>query len=808
MLKHYLLISWRNIIRNRFYTIILVLGLAIGIASTLLLGIYTWHELTYDSFHKNKERVFLVGVHEKKGGDEVTGGWTTPPTGPALQEYFQQIEATVRLCTWFEDVLVSNGEQKHSENHIVGADSSIFKVFTMPFISGNPRTALQEPNSIVITEKIARKYFGDENPLGKMLHFEHFFNECTVTGVMQDLPDNSHLEMDILLSLSSLKTIDFDFNHWSNHTFSTYVLVDQKSNVAEVEQRLPEFLQKNLDPYLMQRYKKSYREMYKEGDEYSLFLVPLKDVHLSTLLFENREGKRMLTYALGGIGFIIILLVCINYTNLATVLTFSRIKEVGIRKATGSNSGALFRQFLTESILVVIIGLMIAIGLVEISLPFFNNLTQKQLTFNFGNPSMFIGMIVFGLLLGVLAGLYPAYTFSKFNPIRALKGDTLVKGNNAWFRNSLVIFQFTICITMIVSTLAVYKQLTFMKNKNVGFSKDQILVIKRAYGLKENKKNFKDELQKQTGILSLSFTETTPGREFNGHSQHFAGAQPDELPTIVPIVADEDILETLGLTLAIGNVFKDHKVINDKAILNEAAVRTLNLENPLEHTIDRGTLGIKDIDIIGVVKDFHYKSFHFVIEPLVIYPLDIENDPQHRANFILVKLDGKNIPSTIQSVQKTWKKFAPAYPFEYSFLDEDFNRLFERENTMAKVYTVFSIISVSIACLGLLGLASFFTSKRTKEIGIRKIVGASFFHIAALLSRDFMRWILASIVVGSAISWLLMDQWLQNFAYQTELSWWLFLIAGISVMLIAITTVSWHLYKAANRNPVETLRYE
>ncbi len=807
MFRHYLLVSWRNILRNKFYTIILVAGLAVGIASSLLLGIYTWNELTYDNFHEKKERIFLVGVRQKEGENESEDGWTTPPTGPALQEFFQEIEASVRLCNWFEDVVVSKDDKKYSENNIIGADSSIFRVFTIPFIAGDPRTALREPNTIVITEKIARKYFGDQNALGQTLHFDQFFQECKITGIVKEFPRNSHFDMDILLSLSSLKTINFDFNHWQNHTFSTYVLLNQTSKPEDVERRLPQFVKKHLDPHLIQRYKKSYSEMYQNGDYYALFLMPLKDVHLSTMLFENREGKRTLTYALGIIGVIIVVLVGINYTNLATVLTFSRTKEAGIRKASGSRSESLFKHFLIESILMVFIGVFIALGLVEIILPSFNNLTQKHLTLDYFNPWVILGLLGFATTLGFLSGFYPAISFSSFNPIQALKGNATIKSKNAWFRNALVIFQFTICITMIVSTLVVYRQLTFMTNKSLGFDNEQVIVIKRAGGLAENKAVFKNELLKHSGISSVSYSETTPGRHFNGHGQHFAGRPDDEIQTIFPLVADEDILQTLDIKIVAGRGFKGHQT-NEKAILNEAAVRMFNLENPLDQTIDKGTLGKKNVDVIGIAKDFHFKSFHYSIEPLVIYHLDVENDPQHRATFLLVKIGSSDLPSTLQYVQDTWKKYAQSYPFEYSFLDQDFNRLFERENVMMKVYAIFSAISISIACLGLLGLASFFASKRTKEIGIRKIVGASFFNIAGILSRDFTKWIIASILIGSTLSWYLMNQWLQNFAYRTHLDWWIFLIAGICVMLISGITVSWHIYRAANRNPVETLRYE
>ncbi len=806
MLRHYLVISWRNILRNKFYTIILILGLSIGIASALLLGMYTSHELSYDNFHEKKDRIFLVGVHEKDGESEGTGGWTTPPTGPALKEFFPEIESTVRLCTWFSDVLVSRDDKKFAEDNIIGADSSVFDVFTFQFVSGNPATALKEPNSIVITEEIARKYFGNEDPLGKSLHFEHFFSECVVTGIIKKLPDNSHLNIDILLSLTSLKSINFDFGGWRNHTFVTYALLADGVQKNKVESRMPEFLQKNLNPYFLERFQKTYDEMYSGGNKYELFLMPLKDVHLSTMLFENREGKRLLTYALGIVGIIILVLVASNYTNLATVLTFSRAKEVGIRKVTGSKSSGLVRQLLIESILLVFIGLFLAIGLIEIALPIFNSVTQKQLDFNYADPRIIAGLVCFGLTLGIMSGLYPALTFASFSPIRALKGETAAKSNGLWLRNALVILQFTICVVMIASTLVVYKQLTYMTEKNVGFQKEQVVVIKRAGTLDKNKTTFKTELLNLAGIESVSYVETLPGREFNGHGQHFSGTPADEWKTIYPLVADNDIFKTLGLELTSGKFFGSDNA--GEAVLNESAVRLLHADNPFNLTIDRGTLGQREMDVVGVVKDFHFKSFHFAIEPLVIYPLDVENDPQHRVTFALVKIEDSNIAETLSGIENTWKKLAPTYPFEFSFLDDDFDKLFERETIMTMVYTVFSFISVCIACLGLLGLASFFANKRTKEIGIRKIVGASFVHIAGILSLDFLKWIIVAIILGSTISWYLMDKWLQEFAYQTELSWWIFLIAAAFIVAISAITVSWHLFKAATRNPVETLRYE
>lgn len=805
MLKHYFLISWRNIVRNKFYSVILVLGLAVGISTALLLGMYSWHELTYDSFHKQKDRIFLVGVYQKDANGESSSGWTTPPTGPALQEYFPEIESMTRLCFWFDDVMVSQKEQQHVEEKIVAADSSVFNLFTIPFIAGDPKTALTEPNSIVITASTAKKYFRNEEALGQTLFFEHFFHECKITGIVEDYPDNSHFDFDFILSLSSLKNIHFDFeNSWEDHTFSTYILLKENASIQDIETRLPKFAQTVLTPYYQKKFNKSFDELYAGDTQYKFFTTPLEEVHLSTLIFENREGKRALTYALVFLAATITVLVCINYTNLASVLSLSRRKEVGIRKTSGSKNNMVFRQFMVESMLVALISLLFSLGIVEIALPFFNSLTGQSLSLDYQNPYLIGSIVLFSITVGFLSGFYPAFVLSRFNPVQALKGNTGME-QRSWFRNGLVVFQFTICIMMVISTLIVFKQLNFMTSKNVGFTKDQVLVIKRPGGLKDNRQAFKNELLKDKDIRSVSFTNTTPGRHFDGHTQHIEGNAPEAYATIFPMLADEDILETLDLEIVKGKTFKEKQTDKPCAILNEAAVKASHLENPLDERIDRGTLGNQSIEIIGVVKDFHFQSFYHNIEPLVIYTMD-END--YHAAYILVKINGKNIPGTIRSVENSWKKLSNGYLFEYSFLDQDFARLFEREQTTAKVYTIFSFIAIFIACLGLLGLASYFTNKRTKEIGIRKISGASVQQIALLLSRDFTKLIAASIIVGCFLSWYLMQQWLHNFAYQTTMSWWIFAASAGVVIFVAFLTISWHMFTAATRNPVEALRYE
>lgn len=386
MLIHNLIIAWRNIIRNKFYSLILILGFAIGIAASILLLFYTYDELSYDSFHKNKNRIFLVGVESKEGDEEQISGSTTPPTGPALKDYFHEVENFSRICFWFDEVLVSKDEQQFVETNILGADSSVFKIFDIPFIMGDPETALKTPNSIVITKDVAEKYFKGENPMGKILKFEHFFSECKVTGVVENYPDNSHFDFDMLLSLATFKNTNFNFeDSWGNHTFSTYVLLRENADPAHLTSKFPAFLKFYLEPYLIKRFNKSYDEIYAT-DSYNLFLTPIEDVHLSTLVFENQEGKKTLTYAVGIIGIIIIVMVCINYLNLNIALSIKRTKETGIRKVSGSSRFSIIKQFLIQSVLTVLFALVAGMFLIELLLPAFNSVAQKSLSFDYSDP--------------------------------------------------------------------------------------------------------------------------------------------------------------------------------------------------------------------------------------------------------------------------------------------------------------------------------------------------------------------------------------------------------------------------------------
>lgn len=807
MIRHYFKIAFRHLKGNKFYSFINISGFMVGMVCAILLGIYWWHETSYDSFHQKKDRIYLVGVQSRQGDEEEEGGWTTPPMGPALYNYFPEIESFTRLCFWFDEVLVEQGDVKSIETGIVGADSSIFEIFTIPFIAGNPENALKEPNSVVITEKVAEKYFGEENPLGQTLKFNHFFNECVVTGVVENYPDNSHFDFEILLSLSSLGNIGFDFqDSWMDHTFSTYVLLREHVNPDQVTDKLDRFLRDKLEPLLIQNYHKSYDEYFSGGNYYRLFLEPLEQVHLSTLIFENREGKKFQTYAIGIVGIVILLLAIINYINLSTAVSITRTKEIGIRKTLGSGKGTLVFQYLTESILSTTAGLFGALILLELIMPYFNNLTGNHYSINYHEPFTITGLFAFAVFIGLIGGLYPAFAISSFRSINLLGKQRKYGKEKVRLRNGLVIFQLVICMVMIISTITIYKQVKFMQHKSPGFDMEQILVIKRPGLLNSNQEIFKQRLLNRLDVMGVSFVNTLPGRHFDGNGQHFQGDPADHYPTVYPLIGDADILTTLNLEVMQGNGFNPDQPGRKIALINESAVNQLNLGNPVGMVVDNGTMGKENYTISGIVKNFHFQSYHHRIDPLVIFQLNQLQD--YRFNYILIKTKSNDLPETVASIGEEWKKLSNHNPYDYTFLDQDFNRLFQREKMTASINSVFSMISVFIACLGLMGLISHYSLRRTKEIGIRKIVGASVSRIVFLLGRDLLKWLGIAFMIGIPLSWYLVREWLQNFAYRTGLDWWIFLVAGLLIVLLAIITVSYQTIKAALTNPVEALRYE
>jgi putative ABC transport system permease protein len=810
MFINFLKTAWRSVTRNKSYSTLNILGFAVGFACSLLLLLYTWHELTYDQFHVKNDQIYLVAVDGKAGDEEWQTGWTTPPLGPAMERYFPEVLNTARVCFWFEDggVMVQREDKQFMTDIIIGADSTIFNIFTIPFIQGDPKTALANPNSVVITRATAEKYFGDENPVGKTLNFDLWFRECQVTGVVEDYPEKSHFAFDIIVSLNTWHIVDFA-DSWYNHTFSTYALMHPEVDITSFEKKLPQFIKIHHEPYMKKQLNTTYDEYYSGGNHYKLFMVPIEDVHLSNLIFSHGEGKKLLTYAVGLIGVIIILLASMNYINLSTALSLNRAKEVGIRKTAGGSRQSLMVQFLTESVITTSIGLLIGLVIAESALPFFERLTGQSMQLSFFDLRVIPVLFLFALVIGFLSGIYPALVLTSFRPVHVLKGRRVAQGGKQWLRNGLIIFQFTACLVLIVTTTVVYNQLNFMTKKSLGFDANQVLVIKHAHKLGQKALTFKEELLGNAAVSSVSFTNTLPGRHFDGHSQHFAGDPPDVAHTIVPLIADKDILETLDLEVVFGQDFRTSGKTGPMALLNEAAVEQLKLENPLSKQIDSGTLGDETVPVVGIVQNFHFQSFHHDIEPLVIYHYDLRNGASPRqASYVLIELMSTDYHSVLNQAEQTWTSMTNSYPFEHTFLDADFARLFEREQTMAAIYTLFSAIAIIIASLGLLGLTSFYTSRRNKEIGIRKVIGASVASIITLLSAEFGKLVFSSLVIGIPTSWILMNRWLDSFAFRTNLDWWIFFVAGTLTIFIAMMTVTAQTVKAAYMNPSDTLRHE
>jgi len=811
MFRNYLLSTFRFFIRNKGFTSINVIGLAMGIVCSVLIFLYVYDELSFDSYHKNANRTYMVCRDSKSEGGESKSGWTTPPMLPVMLETFPEIETGTRLCLWYEEFIFAYKDKTFAEKYVVGADSTVFDVFDIPFISGNPKTALSKPNTIVITESIAKKYFGDEDPIGKVLqHIDR--RDYEITGVVTDQPKNSHFYFDIMFSLITHPGATVTDEGWFNHTYSSYVVLQENYDPANLEAKFDDFVKTYIGPALSKGLGQSFEWFEEQGFWYKFWLLPLTDVHLSQMI-DKKHNTPSFIYTLELIGLFILLIGCINYMNLATALAINRSHEVGIRKVVGAFRHQLIMQYIGESILLSFVSLCLGMLMVELLIPYYNVFTGKELHLNyFSHPYIIPGLLVFGIILGVIAGLYPSVLLSSFNPVTVLKGLFINRrgAGTSWLRNVLVIFQFTICIVIIIGTLIVFKQMNYMQSQNLGFDKEQMLIVNRVYGLKKNQQLFKQELLKYPEIKQISFAGNIPGRHHNQQGHHIKGYPEHKNPAIFVAWGDFDYIKTLGLEIVEGRDF-NHKMPTDSfaVIINEETARFCELEDPLSNSFDQSPWPATDINnykIIGVVKDFHFYSLHNKIERWILYP--IRDDIKWYCNYAIIKFNTEDVKSVIKLAEDNWEKFAGDYPFEFTFLDEDFKLQYDKDIKTKQIFSIFSVFAIFIACLGLFGLASYITGQRTREIGIRKAMGSTGPEIMKFFSVQFSRWVLISNIFAWPVAYYLMQKWLNNFAYRINMPWSSFVLAGVITLIIALITVSYHSWIAGKRNPVDALRYE
>ncbi|MDZ7304890.1 MAG: ABC transporter permease [candidate division KSB1 bacterium] len=789
MFKNHLKIAARNLLKYKVYSFINIAGLAIGMACCLLILLYVQHELAYDHFHEKADRIYRILRHGRVQDSDYTIPVNPAPLAETLVREFPEVLAATRMLSVkaFAECVVKYADKQFVENRILFADSTFFDIFTFSLLLGNSRTALDKPNRVVITEAMAQKYFGDENPMGKTLRINIGGNAdlaFTITGVAKDVPPNSHFHFDFL---PSLVTLDWSRStSWGQNAFYTYFLLSKGYSAAQLEAKLPQLVQK-------------YIARTMQFDD-RFFVQPLTAIHLrSNYDLELEPNSDIIyVYIFSIIAFIVLLSACINFMNLATARSANRVREIGVRKVLGASRGQLLRQFLSESTILSVIAVLFAVGLLELFLPLFNRLAERQIAVDFtSNSFLLAGLIGMGLLVGILAGSYPAFFLSSFRPIVALRGKPQQGTRGAWLRSGLVFLQFAISIVLIIGTFVVERQLHYVRNKRLGFDKEHVVVISRASALGPRWQAFKHELMWSPNVIHTAGSSSVPGRYFD--STVFEAEGMDESQRLWYVFADEGFIETMGMEMVAGRNFSPEFATETSAfILNETAVKKLGWENAVGKKLAGNA---RTGAIIGVVKDFHFESLHQEIHPLVML---FATSP----SYLSVRVRQANLHQTLTFLEEKWRSFVPDQPFEYSFLDEAFDKLYRSEERLEQIFGYFSTLAIFIACLGLFGLASFTAEQRTKEIGIRKVLGASVASILFLLSKDFGKLVLLANFIAWPVAWYAMNRWLQNYAYRIEIGWWVFALAGGLALIIAFATVSTQAFKAALANPVQVLRYE
>jgi len=817
MFKNYIKIAWRNLRKNKLYSIINVTGLSVGVACSMLIFLFVSNELSFDDFHENGANIYRATREGNIGDNEFEFPFTPAPLASVLLEEVPEIDQAVRMRN-IGSYLVKRPEMQQSfkEHRLLYADSGFFELFTFPLIEGNPKRQFTEPNTIAISKSAAQKYFRDESPLNKSLVLDGG-ETYLITGVFEDFPTNSHFQADFLLSMSNLSRASN--TSFTSNNFFTYFSVQPGLTPSEINAKINQVVDKYLEPQIIQFMGKTLEELTATGNYYVIKSQALHDIYLNSEFTNDigLMGNRNYAYLFSAIAVFIIVLASINFMNLSTARSANRSKEVGVRKALGSKKSNLIRQFLVESILVSLISFIIGLFLVLILLPVFNDLTGKNLVFpDYSFAFVFI-VTLSALFVGTLAGIYPAFYLSSFKPIETLKGKVSLGSGNASIRSGLVVFQFFISILLIIGTIAIYQQLQFIQNKELGYKKDQVILVNDAYMLDDQRQSFKEEVKKLANVQQASFSGFLPVSGYNRSDNTYwkEGEEPteDNLVSTQIWSVDQHYLDAYGMELVKGRNFQEGKASDSTAvIINEAAFKEFGFTdfddqnyvqtNAFDSETGQFSHNIFDkFKVIGVVKDFHYESLKTDIGPLAL--------TLNRSSSVLaVKLANNDISTALGEIKSIWGKFDSTLPFSYTFLDEEFNSMYNAEMRLGKIFTIFAGLAVFIGCLGLFALASFMAEQRTKEIGIRKVLGASIKGIVMMLSKQFSKLIIIAFVLAVPIAWWGISQWLESYTYKISLGWDLFLLAGVVSFIIAWITVSYHSIKAAMGNPTDSLKSE
>jgi putative ABC transport system permease protein len=807
MFRNYFKTAIRNLTKNKFYTSINIFGLAFGLATCLLILLYVLDETNFDRYNEHAKRIYRVNNEVKFGNNHLDLAVCDAIMGPTLSREFPQVEQYARL-EGYGSFLVRKGNQNLRETKAAYADSTLFDVFTLPMISGNPKTALREPNSIVISERMAKKYFGRTDVAGESLLINDKEN-YKITGVIKDIPEQSHFNYDFFIPMAENESSRN--TNWLSENFNTYVLLKKGADPKKLVPEFNSMMDRYVAPELKSILNLSMDDFKKGGGFVRCSLTPLADIHLySNKIGElGANGNIQVIYIFSAIALLILLVACVNFMNLSTARASSRAKEVGVRKVLGSLRKNLIQQFITESVLMSFIGLVISIILALLLLPYFNELAGKNLQFlSLFQPLMLVFFVLLMLVVGILAGSYPAFYLSAFQPIKVLKGKLSGGFKGSVLRNALVVFQFTISVVLIVGTIVIYNQLSFIRNRDIGFNRSQVLVLHGTDVLNEKAESFKNELMGISGVTNATISGFLPVNGFRGKNTLFPSSSLDPKTgiSLEQWSVDENYIPTLDIKVLEGrNYSKQFPTDSNAIIINEAAAKFLGAKDLLNRKLyridDVSSKKMSELHIIGVIKNFNFSSLRDEVSPLALIL-------QKQTGSMAVRIHSSDISSVVGQIKNKWEAMVPGQVFDYSFMDEEFNNLYASEQRTGRLFITFAILAILIGCLGLFGLVTYAAEQRTKEIGIRKVLGASVGNIAGMLSIDFLKLVVISWLIAFPVAWYAMNKWLQDFAYRTSIGWWVFASAGLFALLIAILTISSQAIRAAVTNPAKSLKSE
>jgi putative ABC transport system permease protein len=810
MFKNYFNIAFRNLLKHKFYSLINILGLSVGLTCFLMISLYVTDEIGYDTFHSDADEIYRMDFSGNINGSEFITALASAPAAEAMKKEFPEVVDASRIRgsgNWL--IKRKDGEDSYNEDNVSFVDANFFEFWDFTLVNGDPKTCLERPNTLAISKSLAEKVFGNDDPVGKMVVMDND-EDWEVSGVFDDMPSNSHFKLDILLSMESREESKSKF--WMSFNFNTYLKLQKGFNPADLEAKFPDLIERKIGPEIEQFMGASMEEFYQAGNSAGFLLFPLKKIHLySDKLGDiDQNGDIQYVYIFSAVALFILLLACINFMNLSTARSAGRAKEVGVRKVLGAYKAQLINQFLSEAYLITFISIILAYIISFLVLPSFNVLADKNidaqglLSINF-----LVMMVIILFVVGALAGSYPAFYLSNFKPVETLKGKLNLGLKGGGLRSFLVVLQFSVSIIMIIGTIIVFNQLSYIQNKKLGYSKDHVLMIHDPWMMGDKAESFKNEVIQYTDVFAGTMSGFLPVPSSDNNNLWFPGANPtkDESYVFHEFRVDHDYINTLEIEIAHGRSFsKDFPSDSTALLINEAAVLQLGWTDAVGKTLS--TYGgsqenpiVEVYKIIGVVKDFHFTSLKDRIEPLVF-------ELGKSRGFVSFKVNGENVATTIDFIENKWNEFAPGQPFQYSFLDDRFNDMYKEEQKLGKIFTVFASLAIFIACLGLYGLAAFTAEQKRKEIGVRKVLGASISSIITLLSKEFLKLVGIAFLIASPISYFVMSKWLEDFENRTQINFMVFLVAGIAALVIAWFTMSFQSWSAARVNPARSLKDE